>query len=74
MTGARRSNTVAGLILAVTLLAADPSYAQGCSQCADQMRATPAAVQTAYRRAIALMILAGGGVFTAAVLTLRRFR
>ncbi len=51
-----------------------PAHAQGCSQCADQMRATPAHVQNAYRRAIVFMVLAGGAVFTGAVLTLRRFR
>ena len=67
------SNTLAGLVLAFTLLPAS-AHAQGCSQCADQMRATPARLQNAYRRAILVLVLAGGGVFTGAVLTLRRFR
>ncbi len=73
MNRGRRPNALAGLILASTLLPI-PGHAQGCSQCADQMRATPAQVQNAYRRAILFMVLAGGGVFTGAVLTLRRFR
>ncbi len=73
MNPGHRRNTIAGLILAFTLLPI-PAHAQGCSQCADQMRATPAPVQNAYRRAILFMVLAGGGVFTGAVLTLRRFR
>lgn len=73
MTAGRRNGILASLLLASALLAT-PVHAQGCSQCADQLRATPARVQNAYRRAIILMVLAGGGVFTAAVLTLRRFR
>lgn len=64
---------LSGLVLTVTLVSG-AAHAQGCSQCADQVRATPAAVQSAYRRAIVLLVLAGGGVFTGAVLTLRRFR
>ena len=73
MNPGRRSNTIAGLILASALMTI-PAHAQGCSQCADQMRASPAHVQNAYRRAILFMVLAGGGVFTGAVFTLRRFR
>ncbi len=61
------------LCLAIVLLAA-PALGQGCSQCAEQMRTTPGAVQSAYRRAIVLLVLAGGSVFGGAVLTLRRFR
>ncbi len=64
---------VSGLILTAALVTGT-GHAQGCSQCADQMRSTPARVQSAYRRAIVLMVLAGGGVFSGAVLTLRRFR
>ena len=73
MTANRRNGLLASLLFASALLSA-PAHAQGCIQCADQLRATPARVQNAYRRAILLMVIAGGGIFTGAVLTLRRFR
>ena len=48
--------------------------AQGCAQCADQLRSTPLRAQNAYRHAILFMIAAATGVFTAALLIVRRTR
>ena len=58
----------------IVIFSATPASAQGCSQCAQAVGQTPPATRAAYRRAIAVMVLAGTGVFTAGVLTLRRFR
>ena len=51
-----------------------PAGAQGCSQCHDAVGQTPVQTQTAYRRAISLMVAAGATVFAAGVVTLKRFR
>ena len=47
---------------------------QGCAQCLDTTRATPPAVQAAYRHAILLLGAAGATVFIAGTLLLRRLR
>jgi hypothetical protein len=47
---------------------------QGCTQCLDSTRATPPAVQAAYRHAIVLMASAGATLFIAGTLLLRRHR
>jgi hypothetical protein len=47
---------------------------QGCAQCLDTTRATPPAVQAAYRHAILLLGGAGAMVFIAGTLVLRRAR
>jgi len=62
------------LILLAGLCISTPADAQGCSQCRDAVSQTPAQTQTAYRRAIALMVAAGATVFAAGLVTLRRFR
>jgi hypothetical protein len=56
------------------LFLAIPAHPQGCAQCRDTVGQTPARTQTAYRRAIILMVAAGSLVFGAALVTLRRFR
>jgi len=62
------------LLLALCLLAPVPARAQGCSQCRESIGQTPIRTQTAYRRAITLMVIASASVFTAGVVLLRRFR
>jgi len=62
------------LILVAGFAFAAPAHPQGCSQCRDAVSQTPAQTQTAYRRAITLMVVAGGTVFAAGVVTLKRFR
>jgi hypothetical protein len=47
---------------------------QGCAQCLDSTRATPPAVQAAYRHAIYLLAGCAVTFFTAGVLLLRRNR
>jgi hypothetical protein len=47
---------------------------QGCAQCLDSTRATPPAVQAAYRHAIILLGGAGASLFIAGTLLLRRAR
>jgi len=54
--------------------AAPPGFAQGCTQCRDNTAATPPATRRAYRRAIILMTVTGGGLFVASVALLRRNR
>ena len=62
-------------LLLLLLLALSPkARAQGCDQCREAVGQTPIRTQTAYRRAIVLMVLAGSTVFTAALVTLRRYR
>ncbi len=48
--------------------------AQGCSQCLDATRATPPAVQAAYRHAIYLLGGGGASLFLVGALLLRRER
>jgi hypothetical protein len=61
------------LIAAVLLpLAALSAHAQGCAQCLDTTRATPPAVQAAYRHAILLLIGAASTLFITGLLLLRR--
>ena len=47
---------------------------QGCTQCLDSTRATPPAVQAAYRHAIYLLGGAGATLFITATLFIRRER
>jgi hypothetical protein len=57
------------------LLALGPAASgQGCSQCAEAVGQTPARTQMAYRRAIAVLVVAGATVFGAGLVVLRRFR
>ncbi len=59
------------LIAIVAIASTTRSYAQGCAQCLDSTRATPPAVQAAYRHAIYLLGGAGVAVFVAGALLLR---
>jgi len=47
---------------------------QGCTQCLDSTRATPPAVQAAYRQAIFLLAGFAASLFTAGTLLLKRNR
>jgi len=50
------------------------AHAQGCTQCLDSARATPPAVQAAYRHAVILLGCAGATLFISGTLLLRRQR
>lgn len=63
------SLTIAGLLLFFT---AAQAHAQGCAQCLDSTRATPPAVQAAYRHAIELLIAAASTIFLIGLYLLRR--
>lgn len=62
------------LLLVCVLLATSRLYAQGCSQCRDNVEQTPPQVQHAYRQAIVLMAGAASVLFVAALLTARKYR
>ena len=62
------------LALALLLGCAPAAHPQGCSECREQVGQTPMRTQKAYRRAIGLMVVAGGGVFAAGIVAMRRFR
>jgi hypothetical protein len=68
------ATTARATALFLLLLCSPAIHPQGCSQCREAVGQTPAQTQAAYRRAIVLMVLASATVFTAGVLTLRRFR
>jgi len=61
--------TLTALIL---FIFATQAIAQGCAQCLDSTRATPPAVQAAYRHAILLLGAFGASFFIAGALLLRR--
>ncbi len=66
---------LAGVLLLSSLFNVPMSAsAQGCSQCRETVGQTPVRTQTAYRRAILLMVFAGGSIFTAGIFVLRRYR
>jgi hypothetical protein len=58
------------VILADTFAA----LAQGCTQCLDSTRATPPALQAAYRHAIYMLAGAGAIIFVGGTFLLRRER
>lgn len=61
--------TIAGLLLVFT---ATEAFAQGCAQCLDSTRATPPAVQAAYRHAILLLVGAASTLFVVGLILFRR--
>jgi hypothetical protein len=63
--------TLLGLLL---LIFSVQAMGQGCAQCLDSTRATPPAVQAAYRHAIILLGGCGALLFAGGVLVLRRSR
>lgn len=63
--------TLSGLVLFIFSLQA---LGQGCAQCLDSTRATPPAVQAAYRHAILFLGGAGMMLFVGGVVVLRRSR
>ena len=60
-------------LVALTLITAN-AHAQGCAQCLDSTRATPPAVQAAYRHAILLLGGFAASLFVAGTLFLRNHR
>ncbi|HZQ43118.1 MAG TPA: copper resistance protein CopC [Acidobacteriaceae bacterium] len=60
------------LISILMPLAAVGAHAQGCAQCLDTTRATPPAVQAAYRHAILLMVGVASTLFIVGLILLRR--
>jgi hypothetical protein len=60
-------------ILGIILLCiCTQAFGQGCTQCLDSTRATPPAVQAAYRHAIYLLIGAASTFFAVGLILLRR--
>jgi hypothetical protein len=76
MKGRLRTNLLRWVWLISLLLLgmAAQSFGQGCSQCLDNTRATPPAVQAAYRKAIYLLGGTGAALFIAGTLFIRRER
>jgi hypothetical protein len=70
----RRSLSWGCSLALATLLSVTPAHPQGCGQCRESVGQTSARTQTAYRRAILLMLAAGTTVFTGGLVALRRFR
>ena len=60
------------LSLSVLLLTPSSTPAQGCAQCRDNTAAAPPATQRAYRHAIVLLAVAGGGLFAATIMLFKR--
>ena len=60
------------LVLLFAALLVPPLRAQGCTQCRDNTAATPPATQRAYRHAIILMVVAGGGLFLVTLTLFKR--
>jgi hypothetical protein len=60
---------VAAMLL---ILTTSQAFAQGCAQCLDSTRATPPAVQAAYRHAILLLVGAASALFVGGLILLRR--
>jgi len=72
---AQRRNLHLPLALALLLFGLSThAHAQGCTQCLDNTRATPPAVQAAYRHAIYLLGGTAATLFIAATLLIRRER
>ena len=61
----------AALLFAVLTVS---SYGQGCSQCREAVGQTPARTQQAYRRGIAVLMVAGIALFAGTIAGVRRFR
>ncbi len=68
----KRGAASLGVLLVLLFAAAIHASAQGCTQCLDSTRATPAPVQAAYRHAILLLGGTGATLFIAGLLFLRR--
>jgi hypothetical protein len=61
-------------VAAILLLSPTSARAQGCTQCLDNTAATPPRTQAAYRHAILLMTITGGGLFVGTLILLKRHR
>jgi hypothetical protein len=60
------------VLIAMVLTIAPLAHSQGCTQCRDNVAATPSATQAAYRHAIILMALAASGIFVGTIALLKR--
>jgi hypothetical protein len=61
-------------LLAALLSFMPTAHSQGCTQCRDNAAATPPKTQAAYRRAIILLVVTAGTLFTGTVVLLKRSR
>jgi len=61
-------------VVTVLIFTTQAAHAQGCTQCLDSTRATPPAVQAAYRHAIYLLGGTAAALFIAGTLLIRRER
>ena len=61
-------------LTAFLLLSPAPAHSQGCTQCLDNTAATPPKTQAAYRRAIVLLTITGGGLFLGTLILFKRHR
>jgi hypothetical protein len=73
-TAKQRNLLLCGGGFLLLLAASIPAHAQGCAQCLDGTRATPPAVQAAYRHAIFLLGGFAAALFAAGALLLHRER
>ncbi|MDE1175560.1 MAG: copper resistance protein CopC [Edaphobacter sp.] len=62
------------LLVLCSVCSPSPLRAQGCSQCRDNTASTSPATQRGYRHAILLLTVTASGIFTGAVLMMRRSR
>lgn len=66
------AHTFLPAVLLFTLFLATTAHAQGCAQCLDSTRATPPAVQAAYRHAIYLLVGVASTIFLIGLYLLHR--
>jgi hypothetical protein len=71
---AKRVGSLRFFLLALALSVGMRMHAQGCTQCLDSTRATPPAVQAAYRHAIYLLAGSAATLFAAVAILMRRER
>jgi hypothetical protein len=68
----RRLQLLLAIASLLLLLTTSQAFAQGCAQCLDSTRATPPAVQAAYRHAILMLVSAASTLFVVGIILLRR--
>ncbi len=61
-------------MLILLLCSSFPAHAQGCSQCRDNVAQSNPDLQSGYREAILIMLVASVTLFSAALVTLRKQR
>ena len=68
----RRLHLLLSIAVILFVCTVPQAFGQGCAQCLDTTRATPPAVQAAYRHAILLLVGAASGFFVIGLVLLRR--